>query len=171
LRTPSRIGAFGFDVELIRFDVRTVLRYGLRMAITKGYKQLLAEANAKIVTRSVAEAQELLSPEHADHDRMVFVDIRDPRELEREGMLPGAFSAPRGMLEFWVDPESPYFKPIFADESKHFVLYCGGGWRSALTAATLQDMGMTNVSHIDGGFAAWKEAGAPVVEKPSKPAK
>jgi rhodanese-related sulfurtransferase len=92
-----------------------------------------------------------------------IVDIRDPRELEREGTVPGALLAPRGMLEFWVDPASPYFKPVFADESKEFILFCGAGWRSALATKTLQDMGMTNVAHIDGGYAAWKKAHAPMV--------
>ncbi len=90
-----------------------------------------------------------------------MVDIRDPRELEREGTVPGALLAPRGMLEFWVDPASPYFKPAFGDESKEFVLFCGAGWRSALAAKALQDMGMTNVAHIDGGFGAWLKAEAP----------
>ena len=103
------------------------------------------------------EARALLADEN-----VVLVDIRDPRELERDGKVPGALHAPRGMLEFWVDPESPYFKPIFGDESKHFVLFCGGGWRSALSAAALQDMGMTNVSHVEGGFAAWKDSGGAV---------
>jgi rhodanese-related sulfurtransferase len=73
----------------------------------------------------------------------------------------GCVHAPRGMLEFWVDPESPYFKPMWADESKEFILFCGLGWRSALTAKTLQDMGMTNVAHIDGGWDEWvKQGGA-----------
>jgi rhodanese-related sulfurtransferase len=94
--------------------------------------------------------------------RLQLVDIRDPRELEREGCVPGALHAPRGMLEFWVDPESPYFKPVFADEDKEFVLFCGGGWRSALSAKALQEMGMRNVAHIDGGFGAWKKADAPM---------
>ena len=127
------------------------------MPITKGFKQLVADANARITTRTVDETRALLADEN-----VVLVDIRDPRELERDGKVPGAFHAPRGMLEFWVDPESPYFKPIFADESKHFVLFCGGGWRSALSAAALQDMGMTNVSHVEGGFAAWKASGGPI---------
>ena len=127
------------------------------MPITKGFKQLLKEANARITTRTVDETRALLADEN-----VVLVDIRDPRELERDGKVPGAFHAPRGMLEFWVDPDSPYFKPIFGDESKHFVLFCGGGWRSALSAAALQDMGMTNVSHVEGGFAAWKESGGPI---------
>ena len=127
------------------------------MPITKGFQELLREANARIVTRTVAEARDM-----QDDANVVLVDIRDPRELERDGKVPGALHAPRGMLEFWVDPESPYFKPIFGDDSKHFVLFCGGGWRSALSAAALQDMGMTNISHIAGGFAAWKESGAPI---------
>ncbi len=135
------------------------------MPVTKGFRQLVAEAEARIQTRSVAEAVALL-----EDPTMVFVDLRDPRELEREGMIPNAFHATRGMLEFWIDPESPYYKPIFGDADKHFVLYCGGGWRSALAAVTMIDMGLTNVSHIDGGFAAWKAAEAPVAQKPSKPA-
>jgi rhodanese-related sulfurtransferase len=127
------------------------------MTITKGYKQLLDEANARITTRTVAEAQALVGD-----DDYVFVDLRDPRELERDGKIPGAFHAPRGMIEFWVDPASPYFKPVFGDDSKQFVFFCAGGWRSALSTAALQDMGMINVSHIEGGFGAWKKAGAPV---------
>jgi rhodanese-related sulfurtransferase len=94
-------------------------------------------------------------------DDTVLVDLRDPRELEREGKMPGAFHCPRGMLEFWIDPESPYHKPIFA-EDKQFVFFCGGGWRSALAAKAAQDMGLKPVAHIEGGFTAWKKAGAPV---------
>ena len=81
--------------------------------------------------------------------------------MEREGCIPGAVHAPRGMLEFWVDPESPYFKPVFADESKELVLFCGAGWRSALATQTLQAMGLRNVAHIDGGYTEWARAGAP----------
>jgi rhodanese-related sulfurtransferase len=91
----------------------------------------------------------------------VFVDLRDPRELNREGRLPGAVHCPRGMLEFWIDPESPYHKPVFAQD-KTFVFFCAAGWRSALSTATAQDMGLTPVAHIDGGFTAWKQAGGPV---------
>lgn len=134
------------------------------MPITKSAMQLVDEAMARIQTRSVDQARALL-----DDPLVTFVDLRDPREIEREGMIPNAFSATRGMLEFWVDPASPYYKPIFGDHDREFVLYCGGGWRSALAAATLQDMGMTNVSHVDGGFGAWKKAGAPTVDKTSKP--
>jgi len=125
--------------------------------IIKGYKALVEDATREIETLSVPEAQALLG----DPD-VVIVDLRDPRELEREGKMPGAFHCPRGMLEFWIDPESPYHKPVFA-EDKRFVFFCGGGWRSALAAKTAQDMGLKPVAHIDGGFAAWKKAGAPVV--------
>ena len=128
------------------------------MPITKGFQVLVDEAMAQVTTHSVAEVQARLAD-----SAVQIVDIRDPRELEREGTLPGALLAPRGMLEFWVDPASPYFKPVFADESKQFILFCGAGWRSALATKTLQDMGMTNVAHIDGGFAAWKKVGGPVV--------
>jgi len=128
------------------------------MPITKGYRQLVDEAMAEVRTYSVEQTQARLGQR-----QMQIVDIRDVRELEREGTVPGALLAPRGMLEFWVDPASPYHKPVFADESREFVLFCGAGWRSALAAKTLQDMGLRNVAHIDGGFAAWKQAGAPVV--------
>ena len=128
------------------------------MPIIKSSATLVAEATAQITTYSVAQVVERLASADA---RLQVVDIRDPRELEREGTVPGALLAPRGMLEFWVDPESPYFKPVFGDESKEFVLFCGAGWRSALATKALQDMGMANVAHIDGGFGAWKKEGAP----------
>lgn len=122
----------------------------------KGFKQLVAEANAEVETLTVEQAIAL----HGDPN-VVFVDLRDPRELEREGKIPGAFACTRGMLEFWIDPESPYGKPIF-QEDKRFVFFCAGGWRSALSAKTAQDMGLEKVAHIDGGFGAWKKAGGPV---------
>ena len=125
------------------------------MPITKGYQQLVAEAMAEVTTYSVAEVQARLNDANVQ-----VVDIRDIRELT-DGTVLNAFHAPRGMLEFWVDPASPYHKPIFADESKEFILFCGAGWRSALAAKALQDMGMTNVAHIDGGWAAWVKQGAP----------
>ena len=128
------------------------------MPITKGFRALVDEAMAQVITHSVEEVRARLQD-----PAVQIVDIRDVRELEREGTLPGALLAPRGMLEFWVDPDSPYFKPVFADEGKTFILFCGAGWRSALATKTLQDMGMTNVAHIDGGFAAWKKADAPTV--------
>jgi rhodanese-related sulfurtransferase len=103
-------------------------------------------------------------------DDVQFVDLRDVRELEREGLIPGAFHAPRGMLEFWVDPASPYHHKAFADPGKRYVLFCALGWRSALATKTLQDMGLPAVAHIDGGYTAWKSAGGPTAEKPKKPA-
>jgi rhodanese-related sulfurtransferase len=124
--------------------------------ITRGYKNMLDEANAKIQTLEVADAMALYG-----RDDVVFVDLRDPRELEREGRIPGAVHCPRGMLEFWIDPESPYHKPVFAQD-KTFVFFCAAGWRSALSTATAQDMGLKPVAHIEGGFTAWKKAGAPV---------
>jgi rhodanese-related sulfurtransferase len=130
--------------------------------LKRGYQQLLAEANAKIDTISVADALIKLG----DPDT-VFVDIRETKELEREGAIPGAFHAPRGMLEFWADPDSPYHKEIFGS-GKSFVLYCQSAWRSALATATLLDMGLTPVSHIGGGFAAWKKAGGPIEDRLKK---
>jgi rhodanese-related sulfurtransferase len=124
-------------------------------SITKGYKALLADAEARVETLTVEQARAL----HGGDD-VVFVDLRDPRELEREGRMPGAFHCPRGMLEFWIDPESPYAKPVF-QEDKRFVFFCAGGWRSALAAQAAQEMGLKPVAHVAGGFGAWKKAGAP----------
>jgi rhodanese-related sulfurtransferase len=129
----------------------------------KGYKQLLDEANAQVVAVNAADAASL----HGD-PAVVFVDLRDPREREREGTIPDAFSCPRGMLEFWIDPESPYAKPVFA-EDKRFVFFCASGWRSALAAKTAQDMGLEKVSHVAGGFTAWRDAGGPVATVEHKP--
>jgi rhodanese-related sulfurtransferase len=122
----------------------------------KGFRQLLDEANAEIETLGVAEAIAL----HGSGD-VAFIDLRDPRELEKEGRMPGAHHCPRGMLEFWIDPESPYHRKLFA-EPKRFLFFCAGGWRSALAAKTAQDMGLANVAHIEGGFTAWRKAGGPV---------
>ena len=127
----------------------------------KGYKALLAEAEAEVTTIPTDQAMAL----HGDAG-VVFVDLRDPREIQREGRIPGSFSCPRGMLEFWIDPESPYAKPIFA-EAKRFVFYCASGWRSALAAKTAQDMGLENVAHVGGGYTAWKKAEGPT-EVPEK---
>lgn len=125
--------------------------------IVKGVKDFVAEANARIRTLSVDEAKAL-------HGRpeVQFVDLRDPRELEREGRMPGAFHCPRGMLEFWIDPESPYAKAQFQQDVT-YVFFCAGGLRSALAAQTAQDMGLAPVAHIEGGFGAWKTSGAPVL--------
>jgi rhodanese-related sulfurtransferase len=136
------------------------------MTITRGYRALVAEAMAQVKTYSVADVQARLG-----QPGLQVVDIRDVRELQAEGTLPGSYHAPRGMLEFWVDPDSPYHKKVFADESKEFVLFCGAGWRSALAAKTLQDMGMTNVAHIDGGFAEWVKQGGPTESLEARKAK
>jgi rhodanese-related sulfurtransferase len=133
--------------------------------LRKGFRAMVDEAKSRIRSLSLEEAR-------ARHGRddVVFVDVRDVRELERDGMIPGAFHCPRGMLEFWVDPESPYYKDVFGS-GKEFVFYCSAGWRSALAADTARQMGLEPVSDVDGGFTAWKEAGLPVAERrPKTPA-
>jgi rhodanese-related sulfurtransferase len=122
----------------------------------KGVKQLCAEAEAQIETVTVEQAMALRKDTNVQ-----LVDIRDIRELWREGGIPGAYHAPRGMLEFWVDPESPYAKELF-QSGKKFVFFCAGGMRSALAAKTAKDMGLKPVAHMAGGFAAWRDAGGPV---------
>ena len=128
----------------------------MAQTIRKSAMALVAEANAAVRTLSVAEAKAL----HGRAD-VAFVDIRDVREVAKTGRVAGAHHVPRGMLEFWIDPGSPYFKPFFG-EDKTFVFYCAGGWRSALAAKTAQDMGLAPVAHIDGGMKAWLDAGGPV---------
>lgn len=122
----------------------------------KGFKQLVAEANAVIETIPAAEAIKQIQ-----NGELVFVDIRDAPELERDGKIPGAVHASRGMLEFHADPESPYHKDIFAS-GKKLLLYCASGGRSALAAQRLQEMGLDHIAHIGGGMKAWKDAGGPV---------
>ncbi|MEM9269974.1 MAG: rhodanese-like domain-containing protein [Pseudomonadota bacterium] len=117
--------------------------------------QMVADARARITE---VETADLIA--RLEDPNLVVVDIRDPRERERSGAIPGAFHAPRGMVEFWVDPDSPYFKPIFG-EDKEFVFHCASGWRSALTVATLQDMGF-EASHLREGFSTWEAQGGPV---------
>ena len=129
------------------------------MKLKIGYQELIQQAMSEIETLPLEKAQELLADSN-----VVFVDIRDIRELEREGMIPNALHAPRGMLEFWVDPDSPYYKPIFG-EGKKLVLYCASAWRSALATQTLQSMGVPNICHMEGGFSAWKKAQLPVIPK------
>ena len=118
-----------------------------------GVKQLVENALKEIETISLGEATKLL-----DDDNTVFVDIRDIRELYREGKIPGALHAPRGMLEFWVDPEGEYHREIFSS-GKKFVLYCAKSHRSALATLALKEMGLNPICHIDGGFEAWQQAG------------
>mgnify|MGYP001556670997 CR=1 FL=1 len=124
--------------------------------ITTGYRALVDAANAEVETLPAEEAIKL-----AGRDDVVLVDIRDIRELTRDGKVPGAFHCPRGMLEFWIDPHGSYHKPVFAQDKK-FVFFCAGGLRSALAAQTAQRMGLKPVAHVKGGFGAWKQAGGPV---------
>ncbi len=128
-----------------------------------GHKQLMAEAEARVSHVSAAEAIAM-----AARPDVVIVDIRDPRELQREGRIPGSFHAPRGMLEFWVDPDSPYHKPIFS-EDKSFIIHCASGWRSLLATDVLQRMGLAPVFNLKGGFSAWKDAGGTVEMPEPKP--
>jgi len=129
--------------------------------ITRGYKTLLEEANAEIETIDAADAVKRFPQGGVGLADVVIVDLRDPREVEREGRIPGSFHCPRGMLEFWIDPESPYAKPVF-QQDKMFVFQCASGWRSALAAKAAQDMGLKPVAHLGGGFTAWREAGGAV---------
>jgi rhodanese-related sulfurtransferase len=122
-----------------------------------GYKTLLDEANAQVDTLTTAE----LAKQIEDED-LVVIDLRDIRELESDGQLPGALHTPRGMLEFWIDPDSPYARPIFQEE-KRFVFYCRSGWRSALATAVANRLGLQRTSHLEGGFSAWKDAGFEIV--------
>jgi rhodanese-related sulfurtransferase len=128
----------------------------MSQTITTTYQALVDAAEREIETLPVEAAIPL-----AGRDDTVLVDIRDIRELQRDGRIPGAVHAPRGMLEFWIDPSSPYHKPVFAQDKK-YVFFCAGGLRSALAAQTAQRMGMKPVAHIKGGFGAWKKAGGPV---------
>jgi len=134
----------------------------MALNIIKGYQQLVAEAEKEIETLNVDDALKL----HGSAD-VVFVDLRDVRELSREGFIPGALHCPRGMLEFWIDPECIYFKDIFAS-GKKFLFYCNLGWRSALAARVSQQMGLTPVAHVGGGFDAWQQAGGPVERKEAR---
>lgn len=124
-----------------------------------GLKQLIAAANAEITTWSVADARAA-----AERSDVAFIDIREAEELAREGAIPGSFPAPRGMLEFYADPESAYHQPIFAS-GKTLLLYCAGGGRSALAAKALQDMGLEKVAHLGGGVKAWIASAGPIEKK------
>jgi rhodanese-related sulfurtransferase len=126
-----------------------------------GYEALIEAARREIEEISVDQLQEML-----EQGGVLVVDVRDNREIERDGRIPGSFNCPRGMLEFWIDPASPYFKAPFG-ETRRFVFHCALDWRSALATQTAQKMGLENVMHLKGGFKAWKEAGGEVemVEK------
>ena len=132
------------------------------MALKKGIKQLIADAEAKTKGISAADAVAKL-----EDTNTVFVDLRDVRELERDGMIPGAFHAPRGMLEFWVDPDSPYYREEFGS-GKKFIFFCAGGMRSALACQSVHRMGLAPVAHMKGGFGAWVKAGGPVEAREAK---
>ena len=127
--------------------------------IIKHVKDMVAEANREIEIIPVVDASKYLKD-----SQYVFVDIRDPREIQREGTIPNSFSCPRGMLEFWIDPDSPYHKDIF-NQDKKYIFYCAAAGRSALAAKAAQDMGLKPVSHLEGGFAAWKKSGNPIETK------
>lgn len=131
------------------------------MALNTSAAQMVASARARITEHETDAVVAML-----DDPNVVIVDIRDPRERERTGIIPGAFSCPRGMIEFWVDPDSPYFKPIFG-ENRTFVFHCASGWRSALTVATLQDMGFA-ASHLKEGFTDWAKQNAPIEHLPKR---
>ncbi len=122
----------------------------------KHVKDMVAEANEIVEVISADDAVAM-----HDQDNVSFIDIRDIRERQRDGFIPGSFHCPRGMAEFWVDPDSPYYKPVFSEE-KTFIFHCASGWRSALTVQTLQGMGMTGIAHMTHGFGSWKKMGGPI---------
>ena len=130
--------------------------------INKGIKQLCADAEREIETMTVAEVMAV-----QDDPNVQLVDIRDIRELWRDGTIPGASHAPRDMLEFWVDPDSPYYRAEFGS-GKKFIFYCAGGMRSALATLAVQRMGLTPVAHMAGGFGAWVKAGGAVEPREAK---
>ena len=127
--------------------------------ITKSVKQMVAEANEIVETLPVEQALELV-----EDDSYLFVDLRDIREIQRSGMIPGAFSCPRGMLEFWIDPQSPYHKPQF-NQDKTYVFYCASAWRSALAGRVAIEMGLGPVMHLQGGFTEWVKQDGPVAQR------
>jgi len=131
--------------------------------------QPLKMSSAKMVESARARIEEIETEKliaMADDPNVVIVDIRDVRERQRSGFIPGSFHAPRGMIEFWIDPDSPYFKDIFAQENKKYVFHCASGWRSAITVATLQDMGF-EAAHLKEGFSTWEKHGG-AIEFPEK---
>ena len=128
----------------------------MALNITRTIKQMVAEANEHVEEISIADARELVG-----RDDVLFIDIRDIREVAKTGRITGARHVPRGMLEMWIDPDTPYHREFFAEE-RNFIFYCAGAWRSALAARTAQDMGLNPVAHLEGGINAWIEAGGPI---------
>jgi rhodanese-related sulfurtransferase len=127
----------------------------------------LKTSAAEMVKQARAQIEEIETSDlitMMEDPNVVIVDIRDIRERQRNGYIPGSFHAPRGMIEFWIDPESPYHKDIFAQEGKKYVFHCASGWRSALTVATLQDMGF-KAAHLKEGFSTWEKQGGPVEQQ------
>jgi rhodanese-related sulfurtransferase len=122
----------------------------------RSVNEMVVEAKAEIDNITPQEALR-----RADEEGALIVDIRDIRELQRDGAIPGAHHAPRGMLEFWVSPDSPYTKDVF-QEDREFILCCAGGLRSALSTKLLKDMGVPRLSHVETGFGGWKKDGMPV---------
>ena len=129
----------------------------------KSVTDMVREANKNITTLTPKESKKM-----SDGGQAVLVDIRDVRELEQLGTINDAVHAPRGMLEFWVDPESPYHKQVFAQPDKTYILFCAAAGRSALAAYSLKEMGFENVAHIEGGFAEWQKQKLPIVEYKNK---
>lgn len=128
------------------------------MKVEKGYKQLVAEAEQQIHAIDSAELKTRLQ---SLDETVVLVDLRDVREVKREGKIAGSLHIPRGMLEFWVDPDSPYYRTEF-DAAQELILYCNKGWRSALSAQSLQNMGIENVAHLKGGMEQWQKDGGSI---------
>ena len=128
----------------------------MALNITRTVKQMVAEANEHVEEISIVDARELVG-----RDDVLFIDIRDIREVAKTGRITGARHVPRGMLEMWIDPDTPYHREFFA-EDRNFIFYCAGAWRSALAARTAQDMGLNPVAHLEGGINAWIEAGGPI---------
>ena len=124
--------------------------------LTTTAAEMVAKARARI---DEIETADLIA--QLDDPDLVVVDIRDIRERQRSGFIPNSIHAPRGMIEFWVDPESPYHKEVFAQEGKRYVFHCASGWRSALTVVTLADMGF-EAAHLKEGFSTWAEHGGPI---------
>ena len=128
----------------------------MALNITRTVIRMVSEANEQVEEISVANALRLVK-----HENILFIDVRDIREVAKTGRVPGARHVPRGMLEMWIDPETPYHREFFAEDRK-FIFYCASAWRSALAAKTAQDMGLTPVAHLEGGINAWIDAGGPI---------